>query len=192
MGMIRTKILLVSIAIIAIIIAAVPSSAAKSEIGAWSESVNGIQGRLIITEDPKFNGTRMIAAYLELQNVSDVGTPIEIYFDSTHVIQCQLLDANDKPIAMPGLSADIMTPLPFWLTLPYDSSLRFRISVSGYGVPKDAGTLIQMECGGWLIKATDQGEYALEVTFFSRPSKEDKERRAWKGTLKLPKVRIPR
>src|SRR5258706_8379176 len=50
--MIRTKILLVSIAII---IAAVPSSAAKSETGAWSKPVNGIQGRLIITEDPKFN-----------------------------------------------------------------------------------------------------------------------------------------
>jgi hypothetical protein len=133
----------------------------------------------------------MVAVYLELRNVSDIGNPIEMYFDPTHVIGCELLDANDKRVAITGLPADIIGPPPYWLTLPHDSSLRFRISVTGYGVPKDAGSLVQMECGDWLIKKDDRGEYALEVTLVARPTREDKERRAWNGTLKMPKVAIP-
>jgi hypothetical protein len=134
----------------------------------------------------------MFAVYLELRNVSDVGNPIEIYFDPNRTTLCRLLDANDKAVAITGGPADIITPLPFWLALPHDSTLRFRVSVSGYGVPKDAGSLIQMSCGDWLIKADDRGEYALEVSLVAAPSKEDKGHRAWKGTLKMPKARILR
>ena len=166
------------------------SYAAIPETGAWSDVVNGVQGRLIISEDQPFSYTKIVAVYLELQNVSNVGNAIEIYFDPTHTFQCQLLDPDDKPVATAGLPASIMIPHPFWLILPYDSSLRFRISVSGYGVPRNEKALIPLECGDWVIKSGDAIDYKLEVTFVVNPPKVEIDRRVWKGTLKLPRVKV--
>jgi hypothetical protein len=167
------------------------SHAAEPETGSWSEPVEGVRGRIIVAEDPKVNGTIMLAVYLELQNVSDVANPIEIYFDPDRTVQCQLLDANNKPAAISGLPASIMQPPPFWLSLPYDSSMRFRVSVSGYGVPKDAGRLIPMTCGDWIIKADDHAVRSLEVTLNVSPPKATSGHRAWRGTIKMPGVKIP-
>ena len=167
--------------------------AGEPETGEWSEPVGGVQGRLTITEDPELNGTKILAVYLELRNVSDVGTPLEIYFDPHQSTQCRLLDAKGQSLEnATGLAASILTPFPFWLTLPYDSSLRFRISVSGYGVSKDAGSLIPLLCGPWVIEPGAEGERALEVTLIGKAPKEEPDRRVWKGTLKLPKVKVPR
>lgn len=177
---------------LAALIATSSSYAVVSETGKWSETINGIQGRLIVSEDPMLNGTRILAAYVELRNVSDVMNPLEIYYEPGSMVQCQLRDATGKPISRADLPASIIQPLPFWLTLPHDSSLRFRISVSGYGIPKDARALIPMADHAWLIKAGDQNEYALEATFIARrPKDETHERRVWQGVLKLPKVKIP-
>jgi hypothetical protein len=175
----------------AIFMTALSSYGAAPGTGVWSEAVNGVQGRLIISADEPVNGTRIVALYLELRNVSDIGNAIEIYFDPSHTFQCQLLDANDKPVATAGLPASIMVPHPFWLILPYDSSLRFRISVSGYGVPRNETALIPLECGDWVIKSGDVRDYELEVTFTVKPPKVDIDRRVWQGTLKLPRVKIP-
>ena len=174
----------------AILMTALSSYAATPETGAWSDVVKGVQGQLIISEDQPFNGTKIVAVYLELRNVSNVGDAIEIYFDPIHTFQCQLLDPNDRAVATAGLPASIMIPHPFWLILPYDSSLRFRISVSGYGVPQNERALIPLECGDWVIKSGDVSDYKLEVTFVVNPPKVDIDRRVWKGTLKLPGVKV--
>ena len=188
MHVLRTKILLLCITALTCFFSA---GAPIRETGAWSKPVNGVQGRLIVSDDPPVNDTKMVAVYLELRNVSDFANPIWIYYDPSHVFQCQLLDATGKPVERALSIADIWQPPPFWLALPHDSSLRFRISVSGYGIPHNAGTSIQMDCGNWLIKTDDQSEYALEVTFAStKPQKDAPERRAWEGTLKLPKVKV--
>src|SRR6267378_3253141 len=83
----------------AILISALSSYASARETGSWSEVVNGVQGRVIISEDQPSNGTRIVAVYLELRNISNIGDPIEIYFDPTHTFHCQLFGANDKPVA---------------------------------------------------------------------------------------------
>jgi hypothetical protein len=165
---------------------------AIQETGAWSDSVNGVQGRLSVSEDQPLNGTRILAIYLELRNVSDVGNPTEIYYEPSNAIQCQLIDANAKPVPNAGLPADIEIPMPFWLALPHDGSLRFRVSVSGYGIPKNAGTMVPMHCGPWLIKDSDHSVYDLESTFIAKPMDDKLRRRAWQGLLKLPKVKIAR
>lgn len=168
------------------------SASAKTTTGPWSDAVNGVQGRVSISEDPKYNSTRIVAVYLELRNVSNLANPIEIYFDPIRIFKCELIDSNGKSVATAGLPADILSPIPFWLALPYVSSLRFRISVSGYGVPKDGGTLVPMDCGEWLLKANDRAKYFLKIKFVARTTEEDFKRSAWKGSITLPKVRIPR
>ena len=44
--------------------------------------VNGLRGRLLFAPGDVVNGTRMAVVYLEFQNVSDVGNPMEIYYDT--------------------------------------------------------------------------------------------------------------
>ena len=188
MRMIQTKILLI---FVIAIITANSSYAQKTENEVWSEPVNGIQGRLLIRKGVEVNGTKMVHVYLELRNILDVATPIEVYFDPVRSIRSQMVDAAGKSVAQYPSPADIESPLPFFLALPFDSMLRFRISVSGYGVPRAAGTNIQLMGGNWLIRLDDKGEYFLEGTFVSQPTNPRPGQRVWQGTLKLPKVTIP-
>jgi hypothetical protein len=125
--------------------------------------------------------------YLELRNVSDVGNPIDIYYNTLRpILSCEVVGAEGDVVARTNGPASIMQPPPFWLVLPYDSSLRFRVSVSGYGVPKDAGFMVQMPCGDWVLKPSGY----LQVVVTSTPVEGEEGRRAWHGTLALPKVRI--
>jgi hypothetical protein len=162
---------------------------AYTRTGDWSDSVQGLRGRLSVSEDKPFIGTRMIAVYLELENVSDVGNAIELYFDPTRSIVSRVVDENSNDVAQPPNGASIALPPPFWLAVPWDGSLRFRISVSGYGVYKNSGTQIQMNSGSWLIRRGDKRKFFLETTLVSKPPAGDR-RRAWAGELKLPKILI--
>ena len=161
------------------------------ETGEWSEPVAGLRGRLLFGEGEKFNGTRMGIVYLELQNVSAVGNPIEIYFNIDNALPCDLFDGDGKPVARAGSPASIMTPPPYWIALPHDSSLRFRVSVTGYGVPRDGGLQIGMMAGDWRIPAGSQGSYFLAARFIVNPPKDAIHQHPWNGVLKLPRVKVP-
>jgi hypothetical protein len=166
-------------------------SADTTETGGWSEVVDRIQGRMIISQDRPFNGTGMFAVYLEFRNTSDDLSPIEIYFDPTRAVQCQLVDANDKPVPTARLLTRVLVSTPFWLILPPDGSLRFRVSVDGHMVPRSEGALIPMLCGDWVIKSGDLNDYKLKVTLVVNPPKLGTTHRVWKGTLNLPSVKVP-
>jgi len=181
---------LLSIGVV-ILTAALSAYAASTETGEWSETIDGVQGRLSISEDPSFHGTRMFAIYLELRNVSPVGVPFDFYFDWTHSFQCRLRDKDEKVLPTAGLPTSILVPPSFWLVLPYDGVVRFRVSVSGFMVPENSGALIPMLCGEWLVKSGEGKDYWFDATFVVNPPKVDLTRRVWKGTLRLPRVKVP-
>lgn len=161
----------------------------KFEIGAWSATINGLRGRLLAAPGEVFERTRMIDVYLELKNVSDVGNPLEIYFDEFDSLKSTVIDADGKALKEPPNAASIASPGPFWLSIPWDGTLRFRVSVSGYGIYKNSGVDIPMSSGNWVIAASDKKEYFLAVDFHAARTTD--KRRAWEGTLHLPKVLIP-
>jgi hypothetical protein len=175
-----------------VILCCAVSVAGQSSTREWSQPVNGVQGRIIVSDDVWLYGTQMTTVDLELRNVSDVGNPIAIYFDPNRSFKCELLDAKDQAVARPPFAADIITPNPYWLSLPYQGTLRWRVSVSGYGIKPNSGKMVQMSCGMWLIKPGDHSEYGLAVKFVAVSTPEDRERRAWTGTLTIPKAPIPR
>jgi hypothetical protein len=159
--------------------------------GDWSETVQGLRGRLLVTEEAaKFNGTRMELVYLELRNVGGVANPMAIYYDPDDAFQYDLLDDSKHPIPQGPIEGDVMSPFPFWIMLPYDSTLRFRVSVDGYGIPKDAGLLIGLMPGAWDISPTSHGDHFLSASFSVNPPAAS-DLRAWRGVLKLPSVKIP-
>jgi len=170
---------------------AIATAANADQKGAWSEAVNGVRARLVIGFDPDFAGTEMATVHLEIQNVSDVADPKEIWFDPDRCfVGWQLRDETGKAVPRPGaMVASIITMGPYWITLPYDSTLRLRISVSGYGIRPDGGIALQLPGAFWQVPRRADGRYELSVKFVGSAPKDDA-RRAWHGTLVLPSVRV--
>jgi hypothetical protein len=164
-----------------LVLVSVNSFAGTEETGAWSEPVDGLRGRLIAKEGSAFHGTRMVDIYLELENVSNVGNPMQFYFDPIKSIESRCFDPNGKDLIQPPTAADVITPSAYWLSIPNDGKLKFKISVTGYGVYENSGTN---------IKPGDKSKYYLEAKLISHPP-ESSRIRAWSGELKFPKVLIP-
>jgi hypothetical protein len=158
---------------------------------AWSEMVDGIRGRLVIDHGPDFGGAEMTVVYLEIQNVSDSADAKNVCFDEDHQFKWQLVDERGELVRDEhGIAASIMVPGPYWIVLPYDSTLRFRVSVSGYGISPEGGVALQLPGAFWQVQRKREGAYFLSATFASVMAKEER-RHAWKGVLVLPKVQLP-
>jgi hypothetical protein len=160
---------------------------APEEVLSWSEPVNGLQARLSFARKEAVNGTPIIATYLELKNVSDVGNIMEVSLDpeKIHFTVTDMAGKEVKPDDGPydGISVELGS-----LRLPYDSSLRFNISSSGAGIPKDqAGMLDLGSSQSWVFKSGAKGPYYLRGRFTVEKGKD----RSWSGTVDLPKVKIP-
>jgi hypothetical protein len=154
----------------------------------WSEPVNGLQARLSFVRKEAVNGTPIIAAYLELKNVSDVGNVMEVPLDpeKIHFTVTDAVGKEVKPANGPydGISVDDLGAL----RLPYDSCLRFNISCCGAGIPRDQAGLLDLgACRDWVFKSGDRGTYYLQGRFTVEKGKD----RSWSGTVDLPKVKVP-
>jgi hypothetical protein len=165
-----------------------PTYATVSEIGDWSNTVNGVQGRLSLSVDEVSTGTKIPIVYLELRNASN--TTIELYFDPM-LVQSSVVDVKSQPLEKAAGAASVLLPQRVWLTLPYDGALRFRISVSGYTVSTEGRASIQMVSGNWFIRGTDEAAYSVAASFSAKIPSAGPGRPAWTGTLILPPVRIP-
>jgi hypothetical protein len=165
---------------------------ALAQSGVWSEIVDGIQGRLWIAKSGNtFNETELTDVYLQLRNVSGGIIPIEIYYDTVHpMTSCEVVDREGQIVQQTASVASILRPEPFWLTLPEGGSLQFIASVSGYGIPKRSGIMIQMSCGAWALKPAG-GVMFLRATIKVEPPLESSGHQAWHGTLALPPAPIP-
>jgi hypothetical protein len=161
-------------------------------VGDWSETIKGLRGRLVFSEDKKIDGTEIAVIYLELQNVSNVGNPMEIYFDTIHSqLHFQLADASNRQKQDSGGALDEMIPDSYWINLPHDSTLRFRVSWHGYGIPKDAGLAIGVPEHFWVIPANSTNNYFLSASFAASPPNDKDHIHAWNRSLVLPSVKIP-
>jgi hypothetical protein len=161
------------------------------QIGAWSKAIDGVQGRLLASPDTPFNGTRMVAVYVELRNVSDVANPMDIYYDFMSSFRGKVVDARSQELPAASLPTNIMSPLPCWLALPNDGLLRFPVSVHGYGVPRNGGVMLSLPNNAWLIPSEKAASCFINGAFTAPPKKAAWSQRNWHGTLELPNVKMP-
>jgi hypothetical protein len=158
-------------------------------VGDWSRPVENLRGRLLVAQGRVLGDrkTRETVAYVELQNVSGAGgEPLNVYFDPR--LQNELRDPFDKLVPQGGVPGSGGRPGLCWVTLPYDSTMRLRVSPYGFG--RSDGLLIPMIDNAWFIAADDPGDYSLSATFTVRPPLGHGRDRAWQGTLALPKTKI--
>jgi hypothetical protein len=157
--------------------------------GDWSEPVEGLRGRLILGRGRLLGDgtTRESVVYLELRYApAAVGDPVNVYFDPS--LRWEMRDTLDKPVPSQG-TAGSGQPGPHWVTLPYDSTIRLRVSPYGFGRPN--GLLVPVVGASWFVAANDPGHYSLSGEFTARPPDGHGRERVWRGTLKLPALRLP-
>jgi hypothetical protein len=165
-------------------------------VGDWSASVDGLRARLLV----RFAGTnesgRDILVYLELQNQSAVITPISIFYsaDNDCSTAWSLTDHKGNPIAK--IPIPIRRPVvpPYWIVVPFDSTLRLRAS-NGSSVSrmeKGSTTLLLPPNEYWTFPKSSQEEYFLSCSFEAKSRLETSgHSNVWEGKLTIPKVKIP-
>lgn len=152
-------------------------------VGDWSQPVNGLQARLAIENwrDP------MVGVYLELRNVKDLGNTMTVPVDAQR-IDFELLDAGGSQVPVPGLprSGPVVDLKDF--QLPFDSSLRFNLSVSTVGVP-DVTAMIALRSHAWLLNDEAPATYQLRASF--KAEKPDRfSHTLWHGEIHVPPVKV--
>ncbi len=163
-------------------------------VGDWSETVNGLRGRLVISGEGRWIGNvRETVVYLELQNALNINGPMEIFYNTVNPLESEVLDSSGKPPPpTPPCALSIQMPSPYWIVIPYDSTLRFRVSTSGYTFASKQGGVSVGLGGIWLIPAESRDDYFLSATFAVSPPQGTQHLLAWKGVLRLAKTKIPR
>ena len=153
----------------------------------WSKPVSGLQARLAFERGKETNGTPIIATYLELRNVSDSATPIELPLDPSK-IEFKVTDAAGREVAQAGLPYDGVVAAPGTLRLPHDSEMRLSVAGNGAGVPKDQGGLLDLaSSANWVFKRSKIGAYYLRAKI-TIPNADGE---LWNGTIEIPDTRIP-
>jgi hypothetical protein len=165
-----------------------PISTAEGE---WSKPDHGLRARLLVSPATKENPFCRI--YIELGNVGDTAESMMIQFEKGR-LALEVKDESGKPLPVIGRGGDEEGFVRLGpLALPFDGTLRFRVSHQGvaYSPGKDR---VIIDMGrfdeAWSIPQ-DGLAYYLSGTLTIAPKKDVDEPSDWRGTLELPKVRIP-
>lgn len=195
-----------------ILIALIAACSAKPEGASWSESVNGLQGRIEMKETKVVNETPIVSVYLTLRNVSDIGSPIKLDWDKAKV-SFRVTDERGNELRGGRGPYDGPVFALGTLVLPHDSVLTFNLSCSGLGIDHDKAALIDLGFPyTWTIDRRTGHRFFLTMTlsaedrekvfFATRTAKnkgkplsaEEKEwldRDWWHGQIETPRVEIP-
>jgi len=175
-------------------------------ISDWSKPIgtdygHTLRARLIISygRGPGFGGPwPETQVHLEFQNVSQaIFRPTQFYFDPEKGLHCELRDGKGGLVA-PGGGGSGGGAGASWITLPYDSTIRLRANMYGYGNKPGEGLnlTIYLTQNCWQIRPGDTNLYYLSGTFTATtptnfvPNDFEAARAVWAGTLELPRMRV--
>ena len=138
-------------------------------LGDWSDDVEGLIGRLLIARgkllaDGKLRET---VAYLELRYAPPAVEEMErVYFDPN--LACEMRSASGDVIPQHGRGGGGGgRPSAQWIYLPYDSTIRLRLSPYGFG--SQDGLRMIIGPNEWNVADNDKQIYFLSGSFESDP-----------------------
>ena len=166
-------------------------------VGDWSETTNGLRGRLLLGVYPQDafhaqHNSKQAVVYIELQNITSIETIYVSYDPIESPLRCELKNSNGDIVKPNGVALGDLRPAPCRLALPRDSSLRFSATFLA-GAPSDSLLISvgEMVAGGaWEIPLESTNVYYLSGTFSPTLPANETNPHVWEGTLKLPPVKI--
>ena len=167
-------------------------------VGDWSDVVHdgdsALRGRLLVQNDTKESRAKV---YLELQHPFEGGwtIPVEVYYDigRCEALHTEVTDSLGQPVGRQGVSIRMITPMPYWVTLPCDSTIRLRVDWGNLSPPPEPGSLeLHIGWSCWVIRPKATKKLFLSGSFTPSTDRgSSTPYHDWHGTLNLPKVRIP-
>lgn len=159
----------------------------------WSVLVNGLRARLTFGEGTVVAGTHLPEVYLELDNASDLATPMEFDFSAGRSLQFELRSADGNPAPKTtSMMEDGFVIGPFQINLPHGGTLKFPVTWRGYGIRPNFGTLLCFENALWEIPRADRTAYFLSATFkIPETPRDSRGAPRWHGIIALPAVKVP-
>jgi len=161
--------------------------------GNWSDTINGLRMRFIVSSKQERADFRRAVVYLEMQNVANVINPIE--FPSGFSLNCKVTNSvgNLPPPAMSFGSGPVCPP--YWIYIPCDSTLKMRVddmSSWSVGLKGQTGVSMAVGSGWWLVPDNNtNNEYFLTGVFKVDWKPQPEEHiHAWNGTIQLPRVKL--
>jgi hypothetical protein len=177
--------------------------------GDWSpavpDTVNGaeLRGRLLVYDErcstnhvlnrPPQITWEHARLYLELQHVhySAWYNPIEIYFDPED-LPFEMHDGSGKSVPSQPYSIAGALPGPCWITLPCDTTVRLRADLYTLSGGRDPAAIEILTGRLWKVPRKSTNDYFLSCTFTPATNHAScLGYQVWRGTLRLPAVRIP-
>jgi hypothetical protein len=189
------------------------AEAPQGRTGPWSEIVDGIRGRLVITDGdvlgkPKAvrtDGDRTFCVYAELQNAGPQNRLVPLYrpycFQNGE-FAFELLDPAGEVVPRAnGFVGYDAFPNTVWLQLPPDSTIRFPVTTGGFEAVHDGGRLsvgLEMD-RRWILSSGATERFRLLCRFspakggdFAKaPPAPGEAFEVWNGSLELPGVALP-
>ena len=158
----------------------------------WSETVNGLQARIVLKRREVCNGTPIMSTYLVLKNVRNLSSSMKLVW-SPEQMKCAVVDKAGAALPHAYGPYSGGGPGRMELVVPVRGEIWFDISHHGLGIPRDKAALMDFgPTRSWVIDP-DGKEYFFKAELeFAKP-KEDRENSmwVWHGRVELPQVAIP-
>jgi hypothetical protein len=160
-----------------------PIESNEPSAAAWSESINGLAGRVRVEFEDLQPGLRH-AVYIELMNHGP--EPVSVF--NQPAIHAVLFDSTLQPVGTSGLAVSGPMARPAWAVIPPGAYVGLRVDVQTAGVPtrQHGMALLAVDAKGWEIKP---GRYVLAVSAAFADRIDGPENR-WVGELAFPRIEI--
>ncbi len=172
------------------LLVALPSCVQADTTTDWSQTVNGLRGRLVIPSDQKRGGDPFVHVYLELQNTLQVLGDRKVRY-TVDGLSLKITDESGKALPENDGPYDGFSAISEPLVMPFDSTLRFLINGHGLGVPPGTHQILDFVSHCWIIPFSDGHSYFLSGTLTLPRNPADHPTMDWHGVLELPRVPIP-
>ncbi len=164
----------------------------NSEKLEWSKPVGGLVGRIEVVRKGEKNGTPKLVPYLVLRNVTDSLGTVDVFLSNSN-LKLSLVDAKGKEIRSgnSGLNGrNGFIPNPFWLQIPFDSTVRINASLEGYFNQAQGELLLETDFALLFLPKGYSGEAFLRGTFTIKDPPHEARSMRWEGQLALPKIKV--
>jgi hypothetical protein len=158
----------------------------------WSAVVQGVRGRLVATAAPGPAGKPQLRIEIELEDMSDGASPVEIWWAGLgSMLHLSLADEAGTALPQNGVGGNDMSASPRWLKLTPHGTTRVTVSDAAYEyVPGGRTMLRPVSLQAWDMPATRTHKLYLSAKLVPPPPTEPGHR-AWSGALALPPVLLP-
>ena len=163
-------------------------ASAQTIVGDWSEPVRGLRGRLLLTPY-QADDRAQLKIEIELEHVDRVANPIQFRWTSKDsMFDFSLADSSGIALTRLGLGGNEMSPLPYTVAVPGQSSLRIQITDAVFSYNADGRVMLRPTTfQGFDVSSLDMSELQIGVTFRAQGVGDNPNRR-WSGPLEVPAV----